>query len=123
MPKGEIDKSIWANWQEVEDEGAKNFTLELFEMFLKTSAQDLNDLNEALPKKDYKLIAHLAHALKGSCAQVGALTLSEEFGELETQTRNSSTALSDASFEALQARFLRVRAEIQAECLRRRSLL
>lgn len=120
MDQNEIDKSAWEILEQIENEGAPNFTVELFEVFLTTSTQMMDELSYAFGMQDLKSISHLAHGLKSSCRQIGAMGVGRELELLEVRSRTSTQNIPVEVFTSIRARFEVVHKEISAECQRRR---
>lgn len=62
----------------------KEFKKEVFELFIETSSQTMENLKKALEENDNKNWYIHAHALKGSTASIGAFTLSKIFNEAQS---------------------------------------
>ncbi len=120
MIDSEIDRSFWANWEEIEKQGAKNFTLELFELFLQNSSDLLSQLTMAVDQADFKKVSYYAHSLKSSSHQMGAVILAKELEALEIKARQGEEAIDPQVLVSIVQRLKKVQAEIRQECLARR---
>lgn len=63
--------------------GLENETGELVKLFLESAAEGVSRLRQALARRDADATAHLAHALKGSVANLGAMKMADLCSELE----------------------------------------
>lgn len=121
MADSEIDRSLWANWEEIEKQGAKNFTLELFELFLQNSSDLLNHLTAAIHSADFKKISYYSHSLKSSSHQMGAVGLAKELEAIEVKSRKAVEAISPDVLVSIERRLRSVQEELNKECQLRRS--
>jgi PAS domain S-box-containing protein len=67
----------------------------ILEEFLQATRDDLDELREALDRKDRPALARQAHRVKGSSAMVGARELAQRAAELEACARNDSADWSE----------------------------
>ena len=93
---------------------------ELLDIFVEDFQQKKELLHEALRKNDAKQVRNLAHALKGSSANISAHQLYAVLLELEKMGKNNTLtgadeflADMDKKFEALLVRISRLRAELK----------
>ena len=61
---------------------------ELVQLFLEDTASSLNALEAALASDDSKRVSRFLHSIKGSSAQMGALSMSNACAELEHGASN-----------------------------------
>lgn len=80
--------------------GDTAFELELMAIFLEDTEDSLNQLEQAIAHQSIQAIADLAHALRGSSANVGASTLTQTAGQLERLVQSSPSADSFADLFA-----------------------
>ena len=92
---------------------------ELLDIFVDDFHAKRQLLGEAVEKKDYEAVEHVAHFLKGSCGNISAKILWAVFRELEEKGRandleGAGKYLSDIDqgFEALVLRIGEVRARL-----------
>ncbi len=86
---------------------------ELITVFLETLPQWLVDLHQAIESQDQPLAKRLAHTLKGSLRQFGALS-AETAQALETAAENSQFPEATATFAVLKAELERLRPHLAA---------
>lgn len=93
---------------------------ELLDIFVDDSREKIGQLHEALRNNDAIQVRKLAHALKGSSANISAHQLSAVLLELEKMGKNNTLTGADKlladmakKFEALLARISRLREELK----------
>ncbi len=80
--------------------GDTAFELELMAIFLEDTEGSLTQLEQAIAHQSIQAIADLAHALRGSSANVGARTLTQTASQLERLVQSSPPADSFADLFA-----------------------
>jgi HPt (histidine-containing phosphotransfer) domain-containing protein len=83
--------------------------------YLEKVPQLLDLLRDAVTRDDAAAIFRIAHSLKSSSGNVGAMTLVELCKELEVMGRNQSTAEAPATFTAIAAEYAMVQEALAAE--------
>lgn len=63
--------------------GKKNLILEIINVFLKQTTEDLSKLNEAVIKSDYMRIKAISHGMRSSYSMMGAVEVSTLLKEME----------------------------------------
>jgi signal transduction histidine kinase/DNA-binding response OmpR family regulator/HPt (histidine-containing phosphotransfer) domain-containing protein len=89
--------------------------VELIEAFFENTPVRLAELRRALADKDAYTFEHLAHTLKGSCANMGALRMSGMCRQLELAGRSGQLDSLDEQLEQLEAEYERVKIALEAE--------
>ena len=84
---GALDMTVIESLRDLDETGSMDLAQEVFSVFLSSSARRLVELNAAIVQGDVQSLGKIAHALKSSAANVGALVLSEHFRELEKLAR------------------------------------
>lgn len=94
-----------------------SFLQELITPFLQETSTQLVDLNTAVEAADTHALEYTAHALKGSCAYIGAHNMATLCQSLQTLSRQPITPMADiiTAIEQLTAEFERVRHALEAE--------
>ena len=87
---------------------------EIIEMFLKQTDEQINQLSETVSNNDTEATCNIAHQLKGSSANLGAIQLSEAFSQLEKSTKEEHTPSSDELLKAIRVIFNRTRIQFQS---------
>jgi CheY-like chemotaxis protein len=107
-----LDRSVLASLREIEDQ---ELLAELAELFLGDAPPRLEALREAIEGGDAASMAQVAHALKGSSANMGATRLVTICEELEDAGHSGALERAPALVERLEAEFGRVRAALEKE--------
>lgn len=101
-------------------QGDRALLWELLDIYIEDFQQKRELMHEALEKNDAHQVRNLAHALKGSSANISAHQLSAVLLELEKMGKNNTLAGADKllvdmdkKLEALLARISRLRAELK----------
>ena len=84
-------------------------------LFLNEMPSRLNDLRDAMLEADLRKMARLAHAMKGSAANLGARSLAALCSDVEEQANAGSPTASGADLDDLEREFGRVREALQAK--------
>ena len=87
---------------------------EIIEMFLKQTDEQINQLSETVSNNDTETTCNIAHQLKGSSANLGAIQLSEAFSQLEKSSKGEHTPGSDELLKAIRVIFNRTRIQFQS---------
>jgi len=96
------------------DLGVSDILPELIKTFLETALQTIARADAALHNSHAAELAEAAHALKGSCGNLGALRLGELCQQLETIGRSGSLENASAILASVQKEFARVQIELLA---------
>ncbi|MEP6913696.1 MAG: response regulator, partial [bacterium] len=78
-----IDHDQLASLEEIQKPGETNFVTELIDLFLEEAFSDLKALHQAILARDALEIARVAHRLKGSSSNMGAVKMASLAEELE----------------------------------------
>jgi CheY-like chemotaxis protein len=94
-----------------------SFLQELIAPFLQDTSAQLTDLNRAVAAADTDALDYTAHALKGSCAYMGAHNMATLCQSLQALSQHPITPIVDiiGVIEQLTAEFDRVRHALEAE--------
>ena len=110
-----IDASMVAELRALQTSAEAHFFNHLIDLFIEETPARLAAMRTALGQADSQSLAHEAHALKGSCAHLGATRMSALCEILEEQGRGGSTAGASALLPVLEEEFDRVRTALDAE--------
>lgn len=83
MEKNMIDTATILGIKKLQKPGRPDLLKELIELFINTTADYMKILRTSVENKDLGTVAHVAHNLKSSAANLGARKLSEACNELE----------------------------------------
>ena len=82
---------------------------EMLQLFVDSTQELLDALASALFDKDAKMAGRQAHQIKGAAAYIGAETITNLAGEIDTMAKQGNLDLADNVFLALQSAFEEVR--------------
>jgi two-component system sensor histidine kinase/response regulator len=85
----------------------ESFITKLTEIFVRDTGRRLEELQDAVRRADAPSVAQLAHAIKGSAANLGAHLMAQISAELETSAKAGNLATAPVRVEALQREFTR----------------
>ena len=117
-PDSSLDRSVLAGLRELQEEGDPNIIAELGEIFLEDVPPQLEALRDAIKGGDASSVERVAHALKGSCASMGALRIVAICAELQDMGQSGELERAPVLGECLEAEFGRVRKALEAEIAR-----
>jgi HPt (histidine-containing phosphotransfer) domain-containing protein len=104
-----IDPLMFNGLQELAGDEAPDFLDSLVRHFLKDVPDSIDRMKEALRGHRLPDLAHLAHRLKGSASNLGALRLAELCGKLHAEAEEGDRAHSVGLLAELEREFERVR--------------
>jgi two-component system, sensor histidine kinase and response regulator len=110
-----LDQSVLAGLRELGDQG---FLADLCELFLADVPPQLEALREAIKGGDAPSVERVAHTLKGSCGNMGALRIATICAELQDMGHSGELERAPVLGERLEAEFGRVRKALEAEIAR-----
>lgn len=82
-----IDFNIINNLKEI---GDQEFLVELIDIFLGQSQDLIDEIKSGAEKKDNQIITKAAHKLKGSCLNLGAMSMGEVCQDIEHTSRDNN---------------------------------
>ena len=112
---GVIDLSVIAELRRLRSATDPEFFNHLMDLFIQETPQRLAAIGAAIEGEDPAKLAQQAHALKGSCAQLGARRMAGLCGILEEQGRAGSVSAGQALFSGLEEEFASVRKALERE--------
>jgi two-component system, sensor histidine kinase and response regulator len=110
-----LDQSVLAGLRELGDQG---FLADLYELFLADVPAQLEALRKAIKGGDAPSVERVAHTLKGSCGNMGALRIATICAELQDMGHSGELERAPVLGERLEAEFGRVRKALEAEIAR-----
>jgi HPt (histidine-containing phosphotransfer) domain-containing protein len=110
-----LDQSVLMNLRELQEEGEPDILAELAELFLSDALPQLEALREATESGDASSIERVAHTLKGSCGNMGAIKMSTLCAELEDLGHSRDLSRAPVLIERLEAEYGRVRPALEVE--------
>ena len=112
---GSVDISVLAGLRELQGEGEPYILNELIELFLDEVPGQLEALGEAAQMGDAQSVERIAHTLKGSSANMGAVRMEALCAELEEAGRSEDLSAASGQISRLEQEFGRVRAVLEKE--------
>ncbi|HEX2108107.1 MAG TPA: response regulator, partial [Rubrobacteraceae bacterium] len=113
--EGLLDWSVLAGLRELQDEGEPDVLSELIELFITEASAQLVSLRKAVEAGDAQSVERIAHTIKGSCGNMGAVGMETLCNELEQLGRSRDLADAPALVSRLAEEFERVRAALVQE--------
>jgi two-component system, sensor histidine kinase and response regulator len=108
-----IDRSLLENLRELQGDGAPDILNDLIELFLSDVPLQLADLREAAEAGESHSVERIAHTLKGSAANMGALRMQALLAELEEIGRSEELGAAPEWISRVEEEFGRVRAALE----------
>ncbi|HLM47474.1 MAG TPA: response regulator, partial [Myxococcaceae bacterium] len=97
-----LDRSVLAGLRELQEEGEPDILGELIGLFLTDAPPQLVALREAAEAGDARSVERIAHTLKGSCGNMGAVGMAALCTELEGMGRSEKLAAAPAGISRLE---------------------
>jgi two-component system, sensor histidine kinase and response regulator len=114
-----LDRSVLEGLRELQEEGEPNLLDELIEMFFDdVPSSQLEALQEAMKAGDAHFVERVAHTLKGSCGNIGALRMAAICAELQDIGASKDLSRAPELLEHLKAEFERARPALETEVAR-----
>jgi two-component system, sensor histidine kinase and response regulator len=104
-----LDRSVLATLRELQQEGEPDLLIELIELFLTDIPPQLDALREAVEAGDAHSVKRIAHTLKGSCGNMGAVRMGAICAELEEIGSSEDLAAAPVLISRLDQEFEHVR--------------
>ena len=95
--------------------GDRELLEEVARLFEEEAVKMLDALRQALAAQDVPLLLRLAHTIKGSSANIGAIAVTHAAEEIENQLRSGSLKGLSGSIERLANELDRLRTEIDLQ--------
>ncbi len=112
MP-GPIDPTVFDRRPELEGMGSE-LKAKLVELFVQDIGMRLEDLRDAVQRADLPAVARIAHAIKGSAANLGARQLAQLCADIETRAGTAEFDVTSECLDELQREFARACAALTA---------
>ena len=118
ITNGVLDFETLKAFEKVKSEHGSDFVIELIDLYLKGTPQRIQAIGEAASEKEWIMLKHTAHTLKGSSSTLGLHRIAQVCKKLEA-TSLSSVDVVDGLVQALESRFVEAREALMAERRRR----
>ena len=114
-PTPSVDPRVIANLRLLQEPGEPDFVTDLIDHLLGDTPPRLDALADCVNRGDARGVERLAHSLKSSCANLGAMVLSRLCAAMELRAANGSVHGGEDTLAELRAEFARVRPLFEAE--------
>lgn len=105
---GTIDWAVLDSYKEIMGDESENFVRDLIQSFLQNTIEIFRDLKLARERQDVSTFHRLAHTLKSSSASLGAIHLSEMCKEMELNSKDALSQVTEAKFDQAKSEFEKV---------------
>ncbi|WP_413294848.1 Hpt domain-containing protein [Bdellovibrio sp. HCB185ZH] len=110
------DKNVWQELREFEkNEGAEGFFKQLLQAVLTTAQPVMDSLVKSSVEGDVKKTHYYAHNLKSTCASLGAKSLAQKLGVIETGCKEVEPVIHHHVIAEAKAEFTLFLNEVQEE--------
>ena len=110
-----LDRDVIASLRELGGEDDPGLFVELVQLFLDDTPGRMHDLVSAFESADADALERAAHALKSSAANLGAISLSTLFKELESAGRENDLDRAQSLLTESRKEFERVENALKSE--------
>ncbi len=110
-----INRKALMNIRSLQIEGTPDILTRIISLYLKDTPRLLNKLRQALHANDAQKVRSVAHSLKTSCANLGALSLSALFKQIELKGHTNSLQGTAQLFAEAKIESQKVVAPLRAE--------
>lgn len=110
-----IDRSVLESLRELQEEGEPDIISELVQLFVEDTPPQLAALREAVDASDAQSVERIAHTLKGSCGNMGAVRMAKLCEELQGVGASGNLARVPELLDQLEAEFELVSKLLKAE--------
>ncbi len=110
-----IDKRRLEEIRELSDGDDHDLLGEMIETFIEDSARKMKNLKESITNEDPKEIREIGHFLKGSCSNLGLISMTNICSEIENLGKAGSIAGADKLMHILENEFKKVRAILESK--------
>lgn len=107
-PRSVLDPEVIENLKHLGGDEDPALFRDLVDIFLKETPALIARVEDALSRGDAQALERAAHSLKSSCANLGALTLSAQFKEIELAGRSKDVERARPVMAASRGEFVAV---------------
>ncbi len=109
-----IDLSVLSGLRDLQIEGKPDIMEKIIRVYLSSTEPIIEKLKKSAAKEDMEELQSVAHSLKSSSANVGALKLSEICKDLEMACRNKTLEKKTDLVEAVESEFFQVKHDLNS---------
>jgi CheY-like chemotaxis protein/HPt (histidine-containing phosphotransfer) domain-containing protein len=110
-----LDQSALDALRSLQIEGEPDILAKIIRTYLRVSDPLVNELRETHDTNDFARVHNIAHSLKSSSANVGAMSLSALCKDLEMSSKDTANEKTAALIAAIELEFLRVQDALSKE--------
>ena len=110
-----VDAGVLDSLRALGGEDDPELFIELIQIFLDDTPQRMTQMAEALAGNDGEAIGQAAHALKSSCATLGALILADLFKKIELAGKELDVERARSLVARTEEEYARVETELRSE--------
>jgi HPt (histidine-containing phosphotransfer) domain-containing protein len=110
-----LDQGVLAGLRELQAEGEPDILEELIGLFFEEAPPKLAALREAVEEDDARAVERVAHSLKGSSGNMGAMRMAAVYSEIEKVGGSGDLTRAPELIERLEEAFDRTRRALNAE--------
>lgn len=107
-PSPPIDPQFFEELKDLMGDDVEEFWREIADKFLITASQKLQEIEGAVSQGDIAALQAAAHALRGACSTVGAMSLFQLCSQLEEMARAGIVAEAEPLIAKIEAEYRRV---------------
>ncbi len=110
-----INYKVLESIRNLQCRGTEDILTKIITLFLEETPKQLAELHQAIQDHNANKVCAIAHSLKSSSANLGAIKLSEHLNKLEQQGLNNSATLATELFEQVRNEFQHTIKPLQEE--------
>ncbi|MBI4403396.1 MAG: response regulator [Deltaproteobacteria bacterium] len=110
-----LSESTLKSIRAIGDKGEPDFLTEMIDVFLANAPNVIAELRQAVTKNDRLSVTHLAHRLKGFCANLGARSMVNLCAKLEEQKKGLTLEDQKTTIENISALYEEVRTTLEKD--------
>jgi HPt (histidine-containing phosphotransfer) domain-containing protein len=105
--------------EKVKAGNGSDFLVQLIDLYLQSTPQRILAIRNAAADKEWMLLKHAAHTLKGSSGTLGLRQVAKVCQQLEEANSPGCSDSIEALVQLLESRFFKAQQALAAECLKR----
>ncbi len=103
-----LDRSVLEQYRQLDKHGKNNLVGRVIGAYLKQSPGQMEQLRTGVKARNFTAIKAAAHTLKSSSANIGGMSLSALYKQMEQQGRNQTTEQIDEQLEEIELLYIAV---------------
>jgi HPt (histidine-containing phosphotransfer) domain-containing protein len=110
-----IDQKALQNIRSLQSPGAPDLLNRMITLYLDDAAKKLRELQGAVEAQEAPVVHRIAHGLKSASANLGAMTLSSLFKEMEMMGKSNEVGNAQSLLVDIETEYLVVKGELERE--------